>query len=345
MFGIKQKSSIADLKPVWSIQLEDYIISLDCSNDGERIVAATSEGPIFIILAKHGEVLHQLPGHAMGNLSVSCSYDGRFLASSGQDGSAKIWCAESGTCIGTIKSNAAWIEHVDWSPVSNYLAVSAGKSLGIYKTDGTLQTSFLSHKNTISGVQWKRDGTQLASVAYNKLYLWNTDNTKPATEFHWQDAMIALCWSPDAKYIACGCQGASVHVWNVFSGEDLQMWGYPVKVKALSWDSMSTQLATGGSNEICIWNFEGAGPSGQEPTNLRSHLGLITQLHFQTHGELLASAADDFMLLLWHPKKKRPQAMFVGPLVSSMVWGSNDTRLFSGFEDGSITCFNTQPFL
>ena len=38
-------------------------------------------------------------------------------------------------------------------------------------------------------------------------------------------------WSPDGKYIATGDQDSTVHFWIMSTGDDLQMSGYPTKVR------------------------------------------------------------------------------------------------------------------
>lgn len=300
------ENSIPDLQPNWTLPLEDYVISMRCSNDSRWIAAAVTEGGVYIIDAENGHIARKLEGHSLGNLCVDWSFDDRFLATSGQDGLAKIWYTQTGELVATIRGDSTWIEEIAWSPHANTLAVSSGKQLILAKLDGTILNSYTPHQHTIAGIQWNRDGSRIASIAYTQLAIWNHTDTDPVETYHWQDALISLSWSPDSKYIACGCQGASVHVWNVFSGNDLQMCGYPAKVKSLSWNSDSSMLATGGSHEISVWDFRDKGPNGKEPIELRSHLNLITQLTFQHHDSVLASSGEDALLLLWKTKKRNP---------------------------------------
>ena len=118
----------------------------------------------------------------------------------------------------------------------------------------------------------------------------------------------ALCWawSPDAKYMATGEQDSTVHFWHVKSGRDAQMWGFPTKVRELSWDPSGRWLATGGGASPCLWDCSGKGPMGRKPRQYDAHSNKLTQLVFQSDGELLASADADAKLFLWASFEARP---------------------------------------
>ena len=58
------------------------------------------------------------------------------------------------------------------------------------------------------------------------------------------------------------------------------MSGYPFKPSALAFDKSGTYLATGGSETVTIWNFEGEGPEGTTPLILSHHREPLTSLTF-----------------------------------------------------------------
>jgi WD40 repeat protein len=72
--------------------------------------------------------------------------------------------------------------------------------------------------------------------------------------------------------LAGGCQDTSLMVWNVKSGKNLAMSGYPGKVTRLAWDAGSRFFATGAANEAVLWDFSGAGPAQREPRVLSRHV-------------------------------------------------------------------------
>ena len=240
---------------------------------------------------------------------------------------------------------AAWVERIAWCPTANLLASAAGKKLRLWNLDGTMRREYADHPSTITDIQWKPNDAVLASTGYGKLYLWDCRNNEmPRANFAWQGSMLTLAWSPNGEYIAAGGQDCSVHFWLMKTGEDLQMSGYPVKVRELSWDASSRYLATGGGATPCVWDCSGKGPAGTEPIQLDAHKDNVACLAFQHHGALLASGGEDGLVALWQPGKQQ------GPLalakhaapISQLVWSADDQRLAVGTATGGVLLYATQ---
>jgi WD40 repeat protein len=123
------------------------------------------------------------------------------------------------------------------------------------------------------------------------------------------------------------------------------MYGYPTKVRELSWDSMSRYLATGGSDIVTIWDCSGKGPAGTKPIELKGHADLVSTLGFAHRGFLIATASVDGRLIFWHiNKQKRPrplvQAAFQSS-ISQLAWSPNDKLIALGTENGLVTVCTT----
>src|SRR5215204_2129987 len=80
----------------WKTELDDHVIALAWSPDGEAIAAASVAGPIAVLDALTGEAVRTLPGHGFGTTAVAWRRDGSLLASAGQDGKVRLWDAASG---------------------------------------------------------------------------------------------------------------------------------------------------------------------------------------------------------------------------------------------------------
>jgi WD40 repeat protein len=156
--------------------------------------------------------------------------------------------------------------------------------------------------------------------------------------------MLVLAWSPDAKHIAAGGQDSSVHFWRLADGDDLQMTGYPTKVRELSWDASSRYLATGGGPTPCIWDFAGEGPAGSHPLQFEAHEDNVTCLAFQHRGGFLASAGEDGLVALWHPGKQLGTLAVAkhADAVSQLAWSPDDRQLAVGTAMGGVHLYATQ---
>ena len=108
---------------------------------------------------------------------------------------------------------------------------------------------------------------------------------------------------PDGDIVACGSQDNSVHFWRRSTFKDSMMSGYPYKPSALAFDQSGVFLATGGSDAVTVWNFEGNGPEGTTPGILEFHSQPISKLTFSSRGEKLASTARDGTVVVWDLNK------------------------------------------
>ncbi|NJR72193.1 MAG: hypothetical protein HC782_03825 [Gammaproteobacteria bacterium] len=172
--------------------------------------------------------------------------------------------------------------------------------------------------------------------------LLNPDRPEAKRHFPWKGASLKLAWSPDGHYVASGDQDSTVHFWYSKSGEDLQMWGYPTKVRELAWDRTSRYLATGGGPIVTVWDCSGKGPEGTTPLQLNAHREFLSALAFQQGGALLASADNDGQIVLWAPGKARnPLAqMSYGAAATQIAWSPDDRYLAAGSAEGVVEVFS-----
>jgi WD40 repeat protein len=353
------------LTKLWDSSIDGHVISLAWQpplapplqgGDGEGMIAAASvDGPIALFDAKTGQVRHHLLGHGFGTSCVDWSADGLHLASAGQDGKVRLWNPTSGQQIKEMPGGAAWVERVAWCPIippspsgrgvggEGLLASAAGKKLRLWNLDGEMVREYPDHPSTIADIQWKPKDAILASTGYGKLFLWSPEQQNAVREFAWNGSMLVLAWSPDCEYLATGAQDCTVHFWLLKTGEDLQMAGYPTKVRELAWDAKSRYLATGGGPVSSVWDFAGKGPAGSTPVQLEAHQDNITCLAYQHQGPLLASAGEDGLVALWQPSKQQGTlalARHTAP-ISQIAWSADDQRLAVGMAEGSVLLYAT----
>jgi WD40 repeat protein len=334
----------------WEAAIDGHVIALVWSAPLGLLAAASVDGPIALFDVKTGQTRFNLPGHGFGTSCVAWSADGLHLASGGQDGKVRLWDPATGQQSFELQAGAAWVEGIAWCSIANVVASAAGKKLRLWNLDGAMICEMPDHPSTVADIQWKPSDAILASTAYGKVFLWDclptplgNGENRPVREFTWQGSMLALAWSPNAEYIAAGAQDNSVHFWRMKTGEDLQMSGYPVKVRELSWDAQSRYLATGGGPAPCVWDCSGKGPAGTEPIQLDAHKANVTSLAFQHRGALLASGGEDGLVALWQPGKQEGAAALAkhADPISQLVWSSDDQFLAIGTASGGVLIYTT----
>ncbi|HKB02190.1 MAG TPA: WD40 repeat domain-containing protein, partial [Gemmataceae bacterium] len=285
----------------WRHMLDDHVIAVGWSADGSRLAAASVAGPVTLFDVSSGVVKHTLPGHGFGTTALNWHPDGKRLATAGQDGKVRLWEASTGREVVALDGGAAWVEHVAWGPKGDFLVSAAGKKLRLWDREGNLAKAYPDALHTIADVVWSPLGKEFAAAGYGGVTFFRPDADRPVNQFAWRGSVLALAWSPDGNMLAGGAQDATVHFWYMKTGEDLQMAGYPNKVRELSWDPMSRFLATGGGEAVVVWDCSADGPAGSKPLMFELHAKPLSAVAFQHRGPVLASGAPDGKVGFWYP--------------------------------------------
>lgn len=335
----------------WAAVLDDYVIDLAWSPDGTLLAAASAAGPVTVYDAATGAVKNILAGHDEGTNGLawapSTSNAQPLLATGGQDGCVRLWDIATGALAIAVRLGSAWVEHLTWVPSASgstapLLFAAAGKNLVALRPDGTTAHAFAAAPKTISTLATRPSSAAVAAACFGHVVVWDAATFSAQKEFAYGNAIHALTWSPDGRWLVAGCQDNAVHLW--VPGEDLElhMSGYETKLKELSFSPDSRWLATGGGRDACVWDCSGAGPEGREPQIL-PHSARVNAVAFQnTHG-LLASGAADGVFSLWAPTRKNPMVAEVrmSAAATKFAWRADDTLLAVGTEKGQLFVFKT----
>lgn len=339
-----RRSRTGGLRSLWQAGTPGYVEALAFSPDG-LLAAASVEGPLTLFGKDSGEPRIELTGHGFGASALSFDPDGRALASAGQDGTVRLWDTREGSETARLDGGAAWVSSVSFSPDGRYLAAAAGRRIRLWKS-GREGCEFLweseDHASTVTDLRWRPGSSGgLISSSYGGLALFKPSGPEPARRFEWKGSTLTIACSPDGKYIATGDQDSTVHLWIHATGEDLQMFGYPTKVRELSWSPTSRYLATGGGPLVTVWDCSGKGPEGTIPLSLEAHEDFITDLTYQNKGPLLASCAEDGLVALWEPGAVESplSASALESPATRLAFSPDDRRLAVGDEAGGLAVY------
>ena len=357
----------------WAASLDDYAIDLAWSPDGTLLATASAAGGVTLYDAATGAVKHVLAGHEDGTNALAWqpallkTGDGGqgtgvasgILATGGQDGCVRFWDAATGSQTAEVKLGNAWVEHLCWTSAtarpedSPYLFAAAGRKLVVLKADGTVVHTFPDAPKTISALAASplssvscppsSGSAAVAAACFGHVVIWEATTFTARKEFPYGNAIYALTWSPDGRWLVAGCHDNAVHLWVPAEQDmELHMSGYETRLKELSFSQDSKWLATGGGRDACVWDCSGAGPEGREPL-LLPHNARVCAVAFQHAHGLLAAGAANGEFTLWAPTRKNPMVAEVTmpSAATKFAWRPDDSLLAVGTEKGQIFVFKT----
>jgi len=326
----------------WTAQVADHVMAVEWVGGGAGLAVGDASGGLTIFDITSGEVRLHREAHAFGLTGLACDPGEGRVATCGQDGMVRVW-SPAGDTVLELDAGAPWVERVRWSHDGQFLASAAARRVRIWTRAGELVREYPNHRATVTDIQWHPAEHTLCSTSYGGVTLITPGQAEPLKTLSWQGSSLIARWSPSGRYIATAEQDSTVHFWIVRTGSDLQMSGYPTKVRCLAWGPKGRVLATGGGHEATLWDCSGAGPAGRRPLTLPGHEQPVTALGYQHRGQLLASGGADGRVVVWNPTrpKKLVGAVLLAEPVSDLSWSPDDTGLAVGGARGLVDLLAT----
>jgi WD40 repeat protein len=230
----------------------------------------------------HAE-LRTLRGHTGGIWSVAFSPDGRWLASGGNDGTARIWDVATGQEIHKLESGVRKISSLAFSPDGRRLATASEDKRVVMVWDVTTGKKVLpiatTHEDFLMSLAFSPDGCRIATGSQDRtVRVWDArtgDEQIPLSPLKRPHDKVAtsapVAFSPDGRWIASG--GDAVRVWDAMTGRQaLPPLDHPATRIAFSPDAR--QIAAAGGGRARLWDlatgkvvrtFKGSAPVAFSP--------------------------------------------------------------------------------
>jgi WD40 repeat protein len=207
-----------------SQRFQRSVLSLSWTPDKEMQAASAVGRQAIVWETTHYEPLASFTRHTTPILSLSFGSDGTTVASASSGGGVRVWNTESLEEIhGFYQDSVLPIRACAFAP--------AGPQLAVGGDDGVIRL-------------WKN-----GFVCEAEQGLLCQD--KPLHLKAGDAPVLALAWSPDARYLASGSQDGSCLVWSPQQTPLFRV-SMPHAVESLAW-SRGGQLAGASGNTVTIW--------------------------------------------------------------------------------------------
>jgi WD40 repeat protein/serine/threonine protein kinase len=202
----------------------DYVVSVAFSPDGKRIASGSWDRTLKVWDDQTGQEGLVLK-HPWAVMSVAFSPDGKRLASgSGSNplpGEAKVWDAQTGLELISLKGHSSGVHSVIFSP-DGKLIVSAGMDGALKIWDSRTGREILTlkgHTADVRGVAFSPDGKRLASGS-ETLKLWDTETGQEVLTLRGHNNSVSsVAFSPNGQRLASGSYDRTLKVWDAQTGQ------------------------------------------------------------------------------------------------------------------------------
>ena len=164
---------------------------------------------------------NRLLGHEGYVTDVSFSPDGNTIASSGQDGTIKLWNLK-GQELATFNGDQGRLGSVSFSPDGNTIASSGQDgTIKLWNLKGQELASLDGHQGSVSSVSFSPDRNTIASADLDgTIKIWNLQGQELATFNGDQGRFGSVSFGGDGNTIASAGEDGTVKLWNL-QGQEL----------------------------------------------------------------------------------------------------------------------------
>jgi WD40 repeat protein/transcriptional regulator with XRE-family HTH domain len=287
--------------------------------------------------------------------SVAYSPDGKRLATSSQDKTAKIWDAATGRLLLTLVGHTDSVNSIAFSPDGRHLATSSDDHTAKVWDANTGKELFTlsGHQDIVWSVTYSRDGKLIATAGTGDrtVRLWEATTGQLRRVLQYADTVNSVAFSPDGTRLATGTgqeldanSEGRVVISDVSTGKELSELSsdIPGGVAAAAFSPDGTRMAGAVylAGQVIVWDLS----TGRELQRFTQSLALLS-VAFSPDGKWLAAAGTDQIARIYDLASGRELFSLASHNlgIACVAFGPDGKRLATANSDGTASVWDLTP--
>ncbi|NMF91191.1 WD40 repeat domain-containing protein [Aromatoleum petrolei] len=239
-----------------------------------------------------------LAGHGDRVRDVAVSPDGRYIASSAGDSTARIWDSETGENLLTLGGHTSFVEAVKFSP--------DGRNVATASRDGTVKFwNIEGHFKTVTSLAFNADGRLLVTGSSDRTArIWDLSGGAPtlvhALRGH-TGQVFRVAFAPGGTQVATAGLDNTVRLWDVATGAQTAiLQKHKDQLRGLAFSPDGKRLASSGADGYAwLYELDGAGFPAVGVSHAGKSVVQASSVAFHPKEERWATSGYDGKLRLW----------------------------------------------
>ncbi|MEL6244168.1 MAG: hypothetical protein AAFQ85_02325 [Pseudomonadota bacterium] len=278
-----------------------------------------------------------LRGHS-GSLTAADYHPGRDqVLTVSQDGTARIWDAESGDLISEFAKRDGSLESAVFSPDGTRIVATGVDEIAQLWDSETGETlaELIGHTNWIVAVAFSPDGTSIVTASYDgTARIWDSvSGTELAVLESQSDWVLAAAFSPDGTRIVTTGRDGSIRFWNTTSLALADFAGrHDAPIAAVDFHPDRDVIVTGDARGTAsIWDVQ----SGRRVLDLTGHYAAVTSVAFSPDGAHVLATSEDSTARIWNVATGEVASVLQGhgDSVRRGAFNADGTRIVTAGDD------------
>ncbi|TBR60487.1 hypothetical protein B4U84_06405 [Westiellopsis prolifica IICB1] len=346
--GMKyEREGVSALRQFEFAQLDALISAIRCGKalqvlvkDGRPLEDYPAISPLFALqtILDNIQERNQIQGHQDIVKSVSFSPDGKNIATTSNDTTARLWNL-NGQQITEFIGHLGSVTSVNFSPDGkNIVTASLDGTARLWNLNGQQITEFIGHLGSVMSVSFSPDGKNIVTASLDgTAQLWNI-NGQQITEFIGHlGSVMSVSFSPDGKNIVTASLDGTARLWNLNGQQITRFNGYQGSIYSVSFSPDGKNIVTASLDGTAqLWNI-----NGQQITEFKGHEEIVTSLSFSPDGKNIVTASIDGTARLWNLDGQQITE-FKGhqDIVTSVSFSLDGKTIATASDDGTARLWN-----
>jgi WD40 repeat protein len=286
-----------------------------------------------------------LRGHKEPVASAAFRSDGRFIVTAGNDGTARIWNAESGASVHVLRGHGGRVLGAAFSP-NGTLVVTAGAdgTARIWDARSGASVRILYHGgDRVFRALFSPAGTLVVTAGSDgTARIWDAESGKRLRVLRGHTGYVrSAAFSPDGRLIVTAGDDGTARIWDAKSGASVHVLaGHTGPVQSAIFSPNGRLVVTAGADGTAgIWDVD----TGKRLRVLRGHTGLVQSATFSPNGRLVVTASADRTARVWDAESGRSLTVLRGhgDAVESATFSANGELIVTASADGTARVWVT----
>ena len=232
---------------------------------------------------------------------ASFSPDGSRIVTASSDDTAKIWDANNGKLLQTLRGHGSYVVSASFSPDGSLIITGSWDDTAKIwdASNGRLIRTLRGHKSNVNFANFSPDGSRIVTASWDDTAkIWDASNGRLIRTLKGHENSVTTAnFSPDGSRIVTASWDDTAKIWDAASGRVIRtLKGHERNVYSANFSPDGSRIVTASSDDTAkIWDAA----SGRLIQTLKGHESSVNSANFSPDGSRIVTGSGDKTAKIW----------------------------------------------